>query len=603
MGALISLLGVFFLSLYQFLGLLNHPVENHLPHFYLWLIILAIYSLLVIRLPSFIKTKPALKKISWHYFALILLLAALLRLPGLSIAPANIGGDELSQAIIARDFLQGNRQDLFAANEWYGSPNFFYFLSAPGFLLPLDQVSAWRLPSAVFGLLTIAALYLLLHLVGGTRLAVIGSLLLTLNHFHLHFSRLGSHQITDGFWWLVTGTLLYLSLKRDWRWFGVLGIALALSQNFYFGARILPFLLLPVLVLHYLFTRPKLKNLIFSLVLLLFGFWLGFYPFLTFYVNDGSYLNRINQVSAVTIASQNPPAPTLSWESLATNSKNLFTLFTTGATTGWYTPKYYLNHILSAFLLLGLILSIRKIRQPVHSFALLSLLATLIIVGFLVDTPFMAQRMVIPTVAITIITAFGLDRFYRHLNKLLNRRLAFIIITIIIVSSGTFDLYHYFVNYIPDRGYGGENTLVVTELTKQLVTYPPETKINFYGWPRMGYHSFSHMAFFVPDLTGQDVGQAAMGNPEIFDPPSLFISLPETASELYAVLSQKGYDSFTIETTIFKPPQTLSDRLSSLTTGNIYRFKIETSPDQAPPPSGWEGERVLYYLVDLTGRL
>jgi 4-amino-4-deoxy-L-arabinose transferase-like glycosyltransferase len=603
MSALISLLGVFFLSLYQFLGLLNHPIENQLPHFYLWLIILAIFSLLIIRLPRLIKSKPALKKTSWRYLALILLLAALLRLPGLSIAPANIGGDELSQALIARDFFQGNRQDLFAANEWYGSPNFYHFLTSPGFLLPLDQVSAGRLPSAVFGLLTIAALYLLLHLVGGTRLAVIGSLLLTLNHFHLNFSRLGSTQISDGFWWLLTGILLYLSLKRDWRWFGVLGLTLALSQNFYFGARILPLLIIPIVVLHYLFAHPKLKNLLCSLALLLFGFWMGFYPFLAYYVNDSSYLNRINQVSAVALDSQNPPASNLSWESLATNSKNLFTLFTTGATTGWYTPKYYLNPILALFFLMGLIISLRKIRHLVPGFSLITLLVTLFIVGFLVDTPFMAQRMVITTTALIVITALGLNSIYQIINTRLNRRLALIAIAIIIFMAGSYDLYHYFIKHLPDRGYGGENTLVATELSQQLKAYPPETKINFYGWPRMGYYGFSHMAFFVPELTGQDVGQAVEDNPEIFDPPSLFVSLPETASELYAVLGEKGYDSFTIETTIFKPPQTLSDRLSSLTTGNIYRFKIETSPDQAPPPSGWEGERVLYYLVDLTGRL
>lgn len=129
---------------------------------------------------------------------LILLLALFLRIWRLDVVPPSLFGDELDVGYQAYSILKtgkdysGNLLPIHFKSlaEWRTS--FFPYTAVP--FIAVFGVSEWgiRLPVAIFGVLGILAIYLLVKEI--TKNSIIGLLsafLLTINPWHLHFSRSG----------------------------------------------------------------------------------------------------------------------------------------------------------------------------------------------------------------------------------------------------------------------------------------------------------------------------------------------------------------------------------------------------------------------------
>lgn len=181
--------------------------DNHYISFYFWIInfILFYFALgglhfkcvnILDGFNKYIKeNKRVILLISFIFFA-----GFILRVSYLESVPANVGGDEMSQALESWKFAQGVRSDIFSPNEWYSSPNFYFYVTSFLFRILGKSVWVWRFGSVLFGSITVLLSYILFSELFSKRIALFASILLVFYHVHIHFSRLGAHQITDAFW-------------------------------------------------------------------------------------------------------------------------------------------------------------------------------------------------------------------------------------------------------------------------------------------------------------------------------------------------------------------------------------------------------------------
>lgn len=229
---------------------------------------------------------------------LLLLVAALLRLPALEATPPGLHYDEAANAILASEIgLEGERPIFIAS--YTGKEAAFFYLAGGLMALVGESVFALRLAAAFVGLLTIAAAYWLgLELTRDRRIALLAAALLAVSFWHLLFSRLGFRAITEPLLQAITAAALLRGLRlNNWRWLAAAGVALGLTAYTYLAARLFPvgllLALLPVLA-NRARWRQRWGQLLTTTVLAL----LVLSPLLWYFINNPTaFWVRITQVA------------------------------------------------------------------------------------------------------------------------------------------------------------------------------------------------------------------------------------------------------------------------------------------------------------------
>lgn len=189
---------------------------------------------------------------------LIVLLAAFLRIWKLTQFPAGFNADEAAIGYNAWSILQTGKDEfgnfLPIAFTSFGDfkPPLYFYLDIP--FIAIFGLTEWgvRLPSAIFGILTVLTVFFLVQRIfKNFWLAAFASLLLAISPWHLHYSRGGWE--TNLFTFLLTlGIFLFLKSWQDKKWIFVSSIVLALSFYSYQGARVItPVMVLVLLVIFY----------------------------------------------------------------------------------------------------------------------------------------------------------------------------------------------------------------------------------------------------------------------------------------------------------------------------------------------------------------
>lgn len=206
----------------------------------------------------------------WAAVTLILLLAAALRFWTLGEVPPGLCHDEVANWLIARDILAGHHAIYFTAA--YGHEPFYQYVQAAIVALLGDHWLGLRWSSVAFGLLGIAATYVLIRRLFDVPVALLTAAWLAFSFWPLFYARVGLRAIALPFtaalsaYFLLCATNLRMPNSRipnprtpKSRRFvdsglvnSVLaGAALGLSLYTYMAARILPFILATFLI--YLF--------------------------------------------------------------------------------------------------------------------------------------------------------------------------------------------------------------------------------------------------------------------------------------------------------------------------------------------------------------
>jgi hypothetical protein len=462
------------------------------------------------------KRKEVQGRASLFWVVALVLLAFGLRVVWLERAPANVGGDEAMQAVLAREFAEGENDNIFGVSRWYDTPNFYYFVSSIPFLWVSDSVFWWRLHAVIIGTVTVYLLYLVVRRWFGSRAGLIAGALLAVNHVHIHFSRIGAHQLTDGFFavlipWLFTRTI---DSQRPSDAFMV-GIVMALSQHFYFGMRLLPLILLVVLGYLVMARGPSLWTWLkrFGPAMLL-GIWIGSYPFAPFYLGSlGSYLTRASQVlvfdmRALLEKGMLVPSSKTTFD-LAERLRILITGLVTPQLRGWYEPPYSWMSVVGLVLFgVGLLVIIRRMRSKIpYGLVLVMMFMPLLAVGLLTENPLTSQRLQMAVVWLAAIQALGLVWVWRFLDerkpgnpRSMGQYFAGTVLVIMVVIN----LLRYFAFYTPERSYGFANTRRVTEISKAMNEISRGSHVALLGAGQIKARGFANFRFLNRDIAISD---------------------------------------------------------------------------------------------------
>ncbi|MBK7203261.1 MAG: hypothetical protein IPH87_22510, partial [Anaerolineae bacterium] len=323
---------------------------------------------------------------------IVLALAAFLRFWQIDRFPLGLFGDEAVNGLDALDVLAGRGAIFFPAN--FGREGAHIWLVAASLRLFGVTPFAVRLPSLLAGILTVAAAAWLGHEIVAARrrsapgdrpldawLPLLVAAYTATSYWHLHFSRFGIRGIFTPLWAALAFAAFWRGVNRGrTRWFVLSGLCLGAGVHFYTASRFVPFALVIFLALQaglsWLSRAAAVRPA--PLLRTFFGplLWaalaaalvvapLGYY----FLTHPGSFASRAATVSAFN-AGVGGVSPLARMAQAAVANIAQFAIPGQGDPAAFYNlPGRAVFDPLTALLaLLGLLLCLRRWRQPVYLF-------------------------------------------------------------------------------------------------------------------------------------------------------------------------------------------------------------------------------------------
>lgn len=495
---------------------------------------------------------PKLEKTLPEYFwpAAITLLALLVRLVRLDDLPYAMGGDEGAQAMSAVSVLDSTLRNPFTTG-WYSVPTLSFFVQAASIAFFGDSVGGVRVVTALLGAATVPASYLLVRRIADRWTAIVAALLLAVYHHHVHFSRIASHQIYDPFFAVLLLLAIDRSLADDrpFDWMSA-GILLGLSQYFYFGARILPFVWVASIGYALMERRAGdeglpldwLRNhggrLIGWTVL---GAALAYLPLLDHYRRHPSDFNaRTDQVSIFASGwlereRQESGASTTVLLLRQIRKSALLPILT--PPKGWYRgPGVPFSGLLMApFVVVGVgFATFTRLRH--RWFPTLAVYAISAIGLAITEDPAATQRAAITAPLVVMFAALGLASVRRVGVRAFSRgqRLVSAAVTGLAVVIAAWNLRFDFLMPEPIARYADRNTLAATELARYLRAEAPRHSVYLAALPDFRYDGFQSLRFIAREARGTDVETpwTEESVPRALSGPAVFAFIPSRIGEL-----------------------------------------------------------------------
>jgi hypothetical protein len=240
------------------------------------------------------------RRLEWVIMGALLLLALLLRVPGLENAPPGLYFDEAQNGVVARQITAPDalHPTFIADKSQMGALN-FYFL---GIVLKIFGGDVWplRILMAVGGALIAPILYLLGARLYGWRVGLAAGGLVAVSAWNITFSRLGFFSMFT----VALDVAVYLCAAQALRtgrlgYYAGAGILLGLAMQGYYMARLVPVVLIAVLLHRLLSERLRLlKSLRAGALVLVVSALLAFMPAGLFALQQPDVYNaRVNEVS------------------------------------------------------------------------------------------------------------------------------------------------------------------------------------------------------------------------------------------------------------------------------------------------------------------
>ena len=452
---------------------------------------------------------------------------------------------------------RGRLRNPFAVG-WFTVPTLSFFAQAASLRLFGDSVAGLRALSALIGTATLPITYVLARRSLGRRVALFALAALTFNHYHIHFSRLGSNQVADPFFITLTLWLLTEGLRRTKQnqkqgtncarcWFIVTGVVLGLSWYGYFGSRVIALIVAIYLGMQSLAERGFLRKHVRVLILMTLMALMTVSPLLLYYASHPENLSaRMNQVSFLRWLGQELERPdhdstfTLVtrqvWRSISAFNYTLDPTF-------WYRAEIPLLDFVSGILfVLGLVVALSQWRRPAARLILLWFWLALVFGWVLTENPPSSMRMLIIMPAVALLVALGLDRLL-HLARWViggpHTQWNWVGVALMSLVA-LLNIHYYFSVYTPSRVYGNPTaetgTVLARYLRDSVATEGVQPFVYFYGPPFL-YYDFGSIQFIARNVPGVSVP------PTDEDPsfqtqvegPTLFVVLRERLEELASV--------------------------------------------------------------------
>jgi hypothetical protein len=324
----------------------------------------------------------------------LVLVALITRVWDLTSFPDNVYPDEIMTGTVAsQSYINqtGSGPSVFSTL-WNGIdlPALWFWIVSLFLKLGGSTLAMLRLPAALFGAATVIPFYGLLRGTWGRYAAIAGTTILAFSASNIHYSRLALNNITTQFFWAACFFFLWrgLRLRRPLDW-ALAGLSAGLSEYFYYGTRLLPFILLVFICYLLAFHWPQARQYLSYFWLLAGGYLLGFGPLLFHFIrNPNLYLGR-----GTSLMIWSPHIPTSfkdfqsTWKTVwPVVSENLLGISThSSQDIIFYAPL--LLPAEAALLVLGVALLLWHWRHPVAFLVLTAGLGVLLIGGTLVGSP------------------------------------------------------------------------------------------------------------------------------------------------------------------------------------------------------------------------
>ncbi|MBN1888183.1 MAG: glycosyltransferase family 39 protein [Thermoflexales bacterium] len=420
---------------------------------------------------------------------LITLVAAFYRLYRIADLPPGDDHDPAFYGLDALSILQGHHTAFFPSN--FGREALFSYIVALCFAVFGAHPYVIHMAAAFVGILTVPALYCaagelfageskLLEQWGG----LLAALVLALSYWHLNWSRFGVRSILVPFFAALAFYFLWLGLRKGSRWaFVACGLVLGLSLYTYQAARLFPLLILigfgSVVWQRKSFSRPAVTNLILvaGVALLVFAP-LGHY----FLTHPGSFSQRIEQ----TLVSTSGNALDDLYALVDRLVQAISSLHVLGESTAHHSTlpgRPALEYFFSILFVIGLAISLTRIRQPRYFF----LLAWwgLMLLPVLAGQGIAAKRALGALPAIALLVAVGILVPWQALRRAnwqpvlskVVRAIWCVFISLGFISSGVATFRDYFVAWASNPDLFTYFEVGVSAIGSYIGTLPPDERI------------------------------------------------------------------------------------------------------------------------------
>lgn len=461
--------------------------------------------------------------------------------------PATLAGDEVWFGNEARSVLNGGITDPFSTG-WLSVPTMTFFFNAPTIAWLSDPMLGLRLPWILLGIGNVVIAARLATRLQGPAVGIITGCGLALYHYHIHYSRIGINNIADPFFMTLALFLLLRAYDRrssaDWV---LCGVAIGVAQYFYFGARLIAVVVVLSIVMMARADWRRFWRTHGAGVRRLIGAALiTAAPMIQYaWRSPDEYNARINQTGIIQsgwLANELALGGNLAdilagqfWRAMLA-----FNVYTDR--TVWYGLREpLLDPLAGTFLLIGIAIGIVRFANP-RLFPMLAWWGgALLLGGFLTESPPSSQRLITAAVPTIFFAALALVMLVRQLRRwhtpwLRNTRWALPVLIAAVVAFGATSLKTYFVDYTPQRIYGGHHGVIATELGRiARREFGADWRIYFMGWPEMSL-AFGSTQYLAPDTPGIDLppyeGDAASLLVATPDLHAAFVALPLRANEL-----------------------------------------------------------------------
>ena len=478
--------------------------------------------------------------------ALIVLVGIAVRFWQLDIIPFNVGGDEGSQGLDIVKVLDGTLRNPFTTG-WLSVPTMGAFVNSIWLIIFGQTIWGLRIPWAITGVVTIVATYMMVTRLKGPRFGLVVAALLAVYHFHIHYSRLGSIQISDALFITLTFYFLVRGYQdRSYRDWGLVGIVSAVGMYFYAGARLTPILVGAVVIYLAMYggrtARERMKSgpLV---ALLLFLVTAG--PILQFANRFPDEFNaRINQVGIYQSGWLEREIEILGVtqaEILLDQFQRAFLAFNfyPDRTTWYGLREPLLDPVSGGIFLFALLLATLRVLVPPGDKTLAPMVAWwwagTLLGGVLTVTPPASMRLVSLAVPVMFLLAYGVMVILRVARRALPALPVNAILIGVVAIFGYQSLHMYFVEFSPQRIYGSHRAEQATELAYYILERGDKPDVYFVGAPWM-YWGFATLPYMLPGVVGRDIidplTELIEPNFLVFQRPSIFVFLPERIDEL-----------------------------------------------------------------------
>lgn len=426
------------------------------------------------------------------YLFIILIIASFFRLANLKTVPPGLYPDEAMNGNNALFALENKNFKLYYP-ENNGREGLFINIQAlflKLFLKFYSSPEAWmlRIISAFFGILTVLGLFFLSKELFNEKVALLSSLFIAFNFWHVNFSRIGFRAIMVPFLLVWSFYLLLTGMKKA-KIFPLIisGIFFGLGFHTYIAFRMAPFIILIILIFQFIAYRKnnQLKN--FWKLFIIWGIFviLAALPMIIYFLNHPQdFMGRATQVSIF-------EKPNPLWEFLKSFVKTL-TMFNFVGDGNWrhnLPHKPQLDFVVGFFFLVGIYTIIKEMLNKkfklsnvliISWFLLMSLPAAFTYEG--IPHALRSIGMIPPAL---ILSGFGAYSSFEFIKKLFSSKKAIIILLFLIILSLILNYRAYFLvwakNYNTFYAFNGNYYEIGKYLNQLPKEYPKIVLVNAGG--------------------------------------------------------------------------------------------------------------------------